>query len=324
MANTTTNLRVIFGDGTLGIDAANVHYIFSYEKGGLESIVSHGKEWLYRPIRPIFWRATTDNDRGNHFSEDSAMWLGADQFTRCQDINVQVDGEDYGLPIAPLNNRFSDNELADTVKITFTFQTATTPATAVTIAYEIAADGQLTLTSSFQGNAALPELPAFGIQLIMPTVATGFEYDGLSGETYPDRMAGGSRGQYYVGGLPVTPYLVPQEMGMHMQTRWLTVTRQRTLNNVDVDAQPFSLTVAMDAQPFAFSCLPYTAMELEAATHVEELPLARRTVLSIYGAVRGVGGIDSWGANVQPAYRLTAADDRTFTVKLYPGAHEAN
>lgn len=44
-----------------------------------------------------------------------------------------------------------------------------------------------------------------------------------------------------------------------------------------------------------FSCLPYTACELENADHQEELPPRRRTVMCIYGAVRGVGGIDSWG-----------------------------
>lgn len=48
-----------------------------------------------------------------------------------------------------------------------------------------------------------------------------------------------------------------------------------------------------------FSCLPYTASEIENALHHEELPPARRTILCIYGAVRGVGGIDSWGSNVE-------------------------
>ena len=45
-----------------------------------------------------------------------------------------------------------------------------------------------------------------------------------------------------------------------------------------------------------FVCLPYTASEIENALHHEELPPARRTVLCVYGAVRGVGGIDSWGS----------------------------
>ena len=44
------------------------------------------------------------------------------------------------------------------------------------------------------------------------------------------------------------------------------------------------------------------------ATHHEELPPARRTVLCIYGAVRGVGGIDSWGSDVEEAYHISAED----------------
>ena len=38
----------------------------------------------------------------------------------------------------------------------------------------------------------------------------------------------------------------------------------------------------------------------------EELPPARRTVLCVCGAVRGVGGIDSWGSDVEEAYRINA------------------
>ena len=61
--------------------------------------------------------------------------------------------------------------------------------------------------------------------------------------------------------------------------------------------------------PFDFSCLPYTASEIENALHHEELPPARRTVLCIYGAVRGVGGIDSWGSEVEDAYHISAEKD---------------
>ena len=68
--------------------------------------------------------------------------------------------------------------------------------------------------------------------------------------------------------------------------------------------------------PFAFSCLPYTAEELENATHIEELPLARRTVLVVAGAVRGVGGIDSWGADVEEQYHILADRDVEFSFVL--------
>ena len=52
-----------------------------------------------------------------------------------------------------------------------------------------------------------------------------------------------------------------------------------------------------------------TAEELENATHQEELPLPRRTVVCICGSVRGAGGIDSWGSDVEDPYRISAQKD---------------
>ncbi len=59
-----------------------------------------------------------------------------------------------------------------------------------------------------------------------------------------------------------------------------------------------------------------TAEELENATHIEELPLVRRTVLVIAGAVRGVGGIDSWGSDVESAYHINPELDHEFSFIL--------
>lgn len=166
------------------------------------------------------------------------------------------------------------------------------------------------------GKKDLPPLLVIGMRFIIPTLASGFEYEGLSGETYPDRMAGASAGSFKIKGLPVTKYLVPQENGMHMQTHQLKITRNTTLNNADHSNEDFDLTVEQTDKPFNFSCLPYTAEELENATHIEELPLARRTVLVIAGAVRGVGGIDSWGSNVEDKYRINPSQDCEFSFKL--------
>lgn len=103
-------------------------------------------------------------------------------------------------------------------------------------------------------------------------------------------MAGGIPGTYRVQGLPVTPYLVPQDCGMHMQTKWVEITRKTSLDNTDHAKSESKLRfVAEEGENFAFTCLPYTAQELENALHQEELPPARRTVLSVLGAVRGVG-----------------------------------
>ena len=48
----------------------------------------------------------------------------------------------------------------------------------------------------------------------------------------------------------------------------------------------------------------------------EELPPARRTILCIYGAVRGVGGIDSWGSNVEDEYCISAEEDIDYSFTI--------
>ena len=50
----TNKLHVIYGDGALGVAGDDFHYIFSYERGGLESLKIKGKEWLYRVPTPTF------------------------------------------------------------------------------------------------------------------------------------------------------------------------------------------------------------------------------------------------------------------------------
>lgn len=319
MANTDKGgLKVVFGDVVLGVHGADFHYLFSYSTGGMESMVVKGREWLYRTPRPTFWRATTDNDRGNGFSFRSSMWMGADMFVRTEKIRIHMDGKPVKRFLAPDNNRFGGEVSAENICISFTCRTATKPHTRVTVAYTVEETGRIRVDVHYHGRKGLPELPVFGMRFIMPTAADGYTYCGLSGETYPDRMAGGVKGTYRIEGLPVTPYLVPQDCGMHMDTDSLTVTRSTTLANDTSECEHFPLTFEKYGDPFAFTCLPYTAEELENATHQEELPPVRRTVVCILGAVRGVGGIDSWGSDVEPAWHIDAEKDIRYGFYIVP------
>lgn len=312
----TDKLRIVYGDVTLGVQGADFDYIFSYVRGGPESIVIKGKEWLYRTPQPTFWRATTDNDRGNGFPLRSGQWMSADLFIKCTQAEVTVDGKKVDTITAPENNCFTGEERAEEVCVCFSYETITVPSTCVKVSYTVKSSGSIRVDVHYYGKKGLPELPVFGIRFIMPTKAVSYCYEGLSGETYPDRMAGGEPGIYEVEGLPVTPYLVPQDCGVHMQTKWVVVRRNTVLNNADCEEKEFGLKIAMIERQFAFSCIPYTAQELENATHQEELPPARRTVLSVLGAVRGVGGIDSWGADVESAYHIDAMRDICYSFEI--------
>ena len=305
--------RIVIGDVTIGIQGQDFAYIFSVGMGGMESLYKDGKEWLYRAPRPAFWRAATDNDRGNGFVFRSAVWSAADRFVRCVKVTARMDEQEISMPPAPENNKYNGDETCDRFEISYTYETPTVPVTEVTVSYLVESDGRIHVQVDYLGKQGLPELPVLGLRFLMPTAAEGYTYEGLSGETYPDRMAGGIPGVYEVQGLPVTPYMVPQDCGMHMQTKWLEIVRKTSLDNTDRGERSSRLKItAEEGKHFAFSCLPYTAQELENAMHHEELPPARRTVLSVRGAVRGVGGIDSWGADVEAPYHISGEQNSSY------------
>lgn len=310
------SLRVTYGDFTLGVHGAGFDYIFSYAQGGLESIVKNGYEWLYRCPKPTFWRALTDNDRGSGFQMKSGSWLAADMFIDCKDIEVIMDGISQGKPCAPDNNRYGGDVDAKEIVVKYTYETITNPSTTVHVIYTVKETGKIMVEVHYAGAKGLPQLPVFGMRFIMPTPADKYIYKGLSGETYPDRKAGAAEGVYEIKDLSLTPYLVPQECGMRMDTEWVEVTRHTSLDNSRKDISARTLRIEKTEQAFAFSCLPYTAAEIENATHHEELPPARRTVLCVYGAVRGVGGIDSWGSDVESTYHISAEEDITYSFAI--------
>ena len=188
--------RIVIGDVTIGIQGQDFAYIFSVGMGGMESLYKDGKEWLYRAPRPAFWRAATDNDRGNGFVFRSAVWSAADRFVRCVKVTARMDEQEISMPPAPENNKYNGDETCDRFEISYTYETPTVPVTEVTVSYLVESDGRIHVQVDYLGKQGLPELPVLGLRFLMPTAAEGYTYEGLSGETYPDRMAGGIHGVY--------------------------------------------------------------------------------------------------------------------------------
>lgn len=269
-------LRVTHGDGALGVRGQGFEVLFSYPEGGPVSLRRAGREWLYRAPRLAFWRAPTENDIGNGFARRSAIWLAADSWQQCTGWEVLEEG-------------------AEKVAIRYTFAIPAIPGLTAALTYTVDAAGQLLVQAACTPPKTLPELPAFGLRFQTPLPVEAVDWLGLSGETYPDRNRGGVFGAHSEA--PHIPaYLVPQECGCHVDT-YRAALRM---------ADGGRLTLRMADKPFAFTALPYTPQQLEAALHREELPLSTRTTVTVYGAVRGVGGIDSWGADVEQPYRVPA------------------
>ena len=186
-----------------------------------------------------------------------------------------------------------------------TYTAPALPGLETDVTYTVDGTGLMTVHAQYRGAAGRPGLPLFGLRFETPEPVETVEWLGLSGETYPDRKKGGAFGWHWEA--PRIPaYLVPQECGCHVDTR-AAVLRNRDGSR---------LTLEADGAPFAFSALPYTPQQLAQAAHVWELPRPVRTVVTLCGAMRGVGGIDSWGTDVEEAYRLSAQEDHTLSLKI--------
>lgn len=276
-------LKVIYGDVNIGVFGEGFRVLFSRQEGSIVSLVYDGKEWVGRPVMPVYWRATTDNDKGNKFSVNSSVWYGAGRFYRYDNKNCEVEEGD-GF-----------------IKVSYLYELSTVPKSSTKVTYLVDGSGAIQVKAVYQGQKGLPQLPAFGLRLITPEAVKKFAWYGKGPEeNYSDRNRGARLGIYKdTPENNISRYLVPQECGNRTEVRWLKVS----------DMEGHSIGFRAVNKPFDASVLPYTAEELESATHREDLPAVRYTVVNILGAMRGVGGDDSWGAPVHPEYCISGEEE---------------
>ena len=128
-------------------------------------------------------------------------------------------------------------------------------------------------------------------------------------ETYWDRQHGAKLGIYQNKVADnMAQYLVPQECG----------AKDRCALGKGSGPQGSRAAVYRRCRKaHVLSALPYTPHEMESAKHPYELPPVHYTVIRAMGEQMGVGGDDSWGANVHPEYipDVTKPVEFTFTFR---------
>ena len=280
----TQSLVITEGDGAWGVRGEKFEILFSKLQGGPVSLVSGGREWLWRAPRPALWRAPTENDLGCGFPMRSAPWSAADAWQKCTGWETE--------------------QGADFFAITYRFAADALPGYVSEITYRVEREGVLTIQALYHGFAGAPELPLFGLRFSTPQPIEETAWVGYSGETYPDRYKGGVFGSHKE--TPQVPnYLVPQECGGHSFTC-----------GVALHMGTGTLTLEKAEKPFFFSAIPYTPAQLEQAQHVWELPGHCRTTVTVASDMRGVGGIDSWGTDVESAYRVSGEEDHCLRFRV--------
>ncbi|MBW5445433.1 DUF4981 domain-containing protein [Cohnella sp. CFH 77786] len=260
---------------------------FDLDSGNLSSYRIGDVELLRQAPAPNFWRAYTDNDRGNGHPQRTAVWreagpnrklLGLEWVSGTDRVQVNVR---YGLPTAPEST--------------------------LDLRYEVAGNGEIAVSGSLHPGQGNPEIPEIGLLFAMePSFDRIVWYGRGPHENHWDRKTGAKLGLHE--GLvseQVVPYLRPQECGNKTDVRYATVT--------DAAGKGFRIE---GLPAFELNVMPYTPDEMEQYDHYHLLPKAEKTVVRINHLQMGVGGDDSWGARTHPDYTLFSNRSYDFRFKI--------
>ncbi len=225
------------------------------------------------------WRATTDNDRGEHGVPLAPAWhlLGLHRLTH-RTIDVGADGPDLVVRtrVAPA---------ATDLGLLATYRWSRADEAALRLIVEVTPDGDWTVP-----------LPRLGLLLELPAALGHVEwFGGGPGEAYSDTRQAARIGAHSstVDDLQ-TPYVYPQENGNRLDVRRVRLT----------DGSGSGLLVTGDPT-FAFSARRWTSADLEAARHTTDLVARDAVYLNVDVAQNGIGTA-SCGPGVLPQYVLHA------------------
>lgn len=280
-------LRVIRGDFNTGVEGDGFRVLFSDLSGGLVSYVYGGRELLKSIPCPNFWRAPTDNDRGNGMPARYAQWKIASLYASAKGVH----------PTAVENGDGS-------VSIAYRYALPTSPEAQCTLRYTVQPCGTVRVTLTYDPVPGLADMPEFGVMMKLDADVHRVRYYGLGPqENYIDRCRGARLGIFETTAEEnLARYLMPQECGARTGVRWAEVT----------DARGRGLLFMADGD-MTFSALPYTPHELENAAHSYELPPVHYTVVRCAMQQMGIGGDDSWGARTHDEYLIDVSHRCSFT-----------
>lgn len=250
--------------------------------------------WVMAGPELQLWRAPTDNDYIRHLPgqehKPAARWYDAG-IDRIIATSVQTRGE---MVVQSMYRTLANDESVGSLTAELTRVSSEM--------YQLDLDLRIEKT--------LPDdLPRIGIRFTLPE---GFEELAWYGrgllENYPDRSTGypihhwTSRvSDQYV------PYIVPQEHGAHIDTRWVSLTRVRDGSSIWIASQT----------PFIFSALHTTPEMLDKLTHTNQVSPDPCTYLSIDIAHRGLG-TGACGPDCAVEHLVRPGDH---TIRLYISSH---
>ncbi len=273
------------------VTGARFRLILDKSAGTIATWEHDGRALLVRGPRLNAWRAPTDNDEGQPWSEQSAAaWrrAGLDRLAhRVRAVTARQ--------VSPSVAEIHVSALASAEGVSGGFE--------VEYHYTLCGRGDVLLETRVLPSANLPPLPRLGVQLVVPGRYDRCTWYGRGPhESYPDRKESAAIG-VYTGTVDeqCVPYVRPQENGNKTDVRWVALTDGSGAGLLAV-AEPVAGTSGL----LNFSAHHFTAEDLTRARHTNELVRRAEITLHLDVAQAGLGGA-SCGPGTLPQYRVMPA-----------------
>jgi beta-galactosidase len=293
IANGHDGMKVVQSKQQVTVGGQKFKIVFSKESGEMTSLQYGGREMIKQGLRPNFWRPLTDNDVANGTLERCGTWKYAAD-------SMKLDG----LRVEP-----SDSAVKLVADYLLDSQQSK-----VTVTYDIDGNGSVRVTMHFQpGEKSLPEMPRLGMRMVLnPEYEEMTWYGRGPHENYPDRKSSALLGiysskvwdQYH-------PYVRAQETANHCDVRWTTL----------LDTKGYGIRIAGD-EPLCVSAWNFPQKDIEyvpsKVQHRHGGSIIKKPLvwLNIDHRVMGVGGDNTWGAQVHPQYTITPKEwTYSFTIE---------
>ena len=271
------------GDAIEVKDAAGHSISFSRQSGELTTLGIQGQNLLLQGLQPNFWRPLTDNDVPNGHLVRCAPWRKAGSEARLTTIRAekQADGK---------------------VRVTSTYRLEEQDSD-LCVSYLIGQGCAMQVNFHFvPGRKALPEMPRLGMRLILQGGYDQMEWIGRGPqERYAARFSSALIGRYQASVWEqYHPYVRAQESANHTDVRWLTLTNASGQGIRVTGCQPLSVS----AWNFPQEEIDYRPSQVE-RRHGGSIEKKDMVWLNIDHRQMGVGGDNTWGAQVHPEYTIT-------------------
>lgn len=314
-AQSSGSFRVVKGYVNTGVYGEHFDILISNLKGGIVSYRYGGKELIDWIPRPNFWRAPTDNDKGNKMAARYGVWKLASlyqDFLNPDEDPMDENSDARKYPVIRQTSSYVD--------VTFKKFLPTVPKSACMVTYRILADGTVRVSMDYEAVKGLPPMPEFGFMFRLDADYDRVTYYGMGPEeNYCDRMMGARLGVYTREVKDnFERYLVPQETGNRTGVRWAKVTDRKGRGMIFRGADFPAMKDPFASRPgtMEINVLPYTPEQLEAAMHPYELPPIHYTVVRCILKQMGIAGDDSWGSRTHDEYLLPAEKNIHFAFEF--------